>query len=227
MRNKLTASLLVTLSCLGAAGCEYHGEGLDNPVGRKAVWFSFLSGEDIRQNCAPGAPDHVRLVYNGRWEEQARIYEFTGSAPYVLNQRVLGPADLSHFDLDLAIEPLTGRIASSEMTPGQYQSVTASLDAAIAATPPKLNQMLASDSFYWVASACRGGQFVFDAWQYQSPGYDALAFPAQLMAVDHTGIAFNQAHEPDSMDLANKTVADRKRWYVRVYADRVGGAIGF
>ncbi|HVI51265.1 MAG TPA: hypothetical protein VM661_08665 [Candidatus Sulfotelmatobacter sp.] len=200
---------------------------MDNPIGRKVVWFSFLSGDDIRENCKPGAPDRMRVVYNGRWMEQVRVYEVSGRAPYLLDQRVIGPADLSHFNLDTAIEPLTGKTALSELTAAQYQTVAASLDAAIAAHPPKVDEMMASDSFYWVASACRGGKFTFGAWQYGKPGYAELGFPSQLLAADRTGVAVNPAHDPDSFDLSNKPKADKERWYLRIYADRVGGGIGF
>lgn len=236
MRIKLSAIAMVTLSCLGISGCAYHGAGMDNPVGRKAVWYSFLSGDDIRENCKPGAirenckpgaADRMRIVYNGRWYEQVRVYEIAGRAPYLLDQRVIGPADMSHVSLETGIEQLTGKTALSEMTPAQYQALGAALDAAVAAHPPKVDEMMASDSFYWVATACRGGKFTLGAWQYGDPGYDQLGFPSQLMAADHTGIALNAAHAPDSFDLANKPTADRRRWYLRVYADRVGGAIGF
>jgi len=227
MRKELLASFAVTLSLVALTACEYHPGDLDNPINRKAAWYSFLSGDDIRKSCSPGSPDYLRLVYNGRWYEQVRVYQVVGVAPYTLNQRVIGPADLSHVNADLASEALTGKTAHNDTALDYYKSLAASVDAAIAATPPQVDQMLASDSFYWVASGCRGGKFIFDAWQYGSPGFDTLSFPNQLLAADHSGISFNAPHEPDSLDLSNKPMADKQRWYVRVYADHVGGAIGF
>jgi len=227
MSKKLLASLSVTLALAALTACEYHPGDLDNPINRKAVWLSFLSGDDIRKSCVAGAPDYLRIVYNGRWYEQVRVYQVVGVAPYTLNQRVIGPADLSHIDATMASETMTGKIARTDLGEAKYKALAASLDTAIASTPAKVDQTMASDSYYWLASGCRGGKFIFDAWQFQQPGFDGLTFPAQLLAEDKTGIAFSSPHEMDSFDLANKPNADRQRWYLRVYADHVGPAVGF
>lgn len=227
MSKRLLACASVTLLLVALSACDYHPGDLDNPISRKATWFSFLSGDDIRKSCVSGAPDYLRIIYNGRWYEQVRVYQVVGVAPYTLNQRVVGPADLSHFDSSLGSEVLAGRVARTDMGEARYRSLAAAVDAAIAAMPPKVDEIMASDSFYWVVSGCRGGKFVFDAWQFGRPGFDRLGFPDQLLASDQSGVAFNPPHEPDSLDLANKPTADRQRWSLRVYADHVGGGAGF
>ena len=73
---------VIALSFSGLlAGCAYHGSSasnLDNPAVQKFAWFSFLDGNDLREACAalgPKAPARYRLVYNGQYEKQLRIYE--------------------------------------------------------------------------------------------------------------------------------------------------------
>src|SRR5690348_16022930 len=77
-----TISAVIALSWTGLmAGCAYHGGSvtdIDNPVVQKTAWFSFLDGHDIREACAalgPKAPARYRLIYNGQYEEQLRVYE--------------------------------------------------------------------------------------------------------------------------------------------------------
>jgi len=229
MRGKLNAVVLVTLAATLLGGCEYTGQGLGNPLTRKTAWFSYLSGEDINKACKAGAPDRYRIVYNGRYEEQVRAYELVGVAPYQLNQRVLGPVQLNHLTISAEeglSETFGGAKAQTPLGPQRYAELVAALDQGLA-TPVPVDKTFASDSFYWLVTACEKGQFRLGAWQYDKPDFLALGFPKLLLQADKTDIAFNEPHKMDSRDFANKADDDRKRWYLRIYADHVGGAGGF
>src|SRR3954471_11529521 len=80
------AVAVIALSLFGAmAGCAYHGDSatdIDNPAVQKFAWFSFLDGNDIREACAalgPKAPARYRLIYNGQYEKQLRVYEINAT----------------------------------------------------------------------------------------------------------------------------------------------------
>jgi len=229
MRNTLKIGLAVTLLASGLGGCTYEGSGTDNPIGRKAVWLSFLAGEDIKQACQPGAADHSRVVYNGRWEEQVRIYEWGGKEPRPLEQRVIGPADLSHFgiNLDAIAAPWAGTTAKTELSAAQLAAINGALGKSLHASPPPVGEHFPSDAFYWVAASCQGGVFAFNAWEFGTPRYAEVGFDQPLLAADHTGVAFNPPHLFDSLDLSNKPRADRQRWYVEIRADGLTGSTSF
>src|SRR6185369_16900862 len=63
------------------AGCAYREGGVGNPVTRKAQYFSYLGGDDIRSGCVAGAPARYRLVYNANYDEQVRTYDIRRNAP--------------------------------------------------------------------------------------------------------------------------------------------------
>jgi len=75
-RRRRTPAALIALAAAGAllGGCTGTGNSW-NPISRSLGWFNFLNGTDMRRNCGPEAPEHVRFVYNARWGEQVRIYE--------------------------------------------------------------------------------------------------------------------------------------------------------
>ena len=86
----------VTAIMLLSIGCTYRGE-TDNPVVRRATWFSYLDGTDLRTACGEGASDRFRLVYNARYEQQVRSYEITadGTGGAYLVARARGPERLA------------------------------------------------------------------------------------------------------------------------------------
>src|SRR3982750_1992701 len=82
--RKIAGAVVLSLSAPSAAvlaGCAYYGDAatdIDNPAVQKFAWFSFLDGHDIREACAalgPKAPARYRLIYNGQYEKQLRVYE--------------------------------------------------------------------------------------------------------------------------------------------------------
>ena len=223
------AAAVTALATLALTGCEYTGQGIGNPLTRKTAWFSYLSGDDIHKACKPGYPDRYRIVYNGRWEEQVRIYEIVNTPPHTLNQRILGPLQLNHLSIastDGIGEIFEGQTAQTALGAQRYSELVAAVDQGLA-TPVPVDKTFASDSFYWIVTACEKGQFRLGAWQYNKPDFNVLTFPPLLLKADATGAKFNEPHEMDSRDFANKSSDDQKRWFIRIYADHIGGAGGF
>lgn len=203
----------------GLAACTYSGSGIDNPFKRKVVWFSFLNGDDIRPTCQPGAPERLRLVFNGKWAEQVRIYELGAGDPRQLDQRVIEFGTVTALTLSDPLAPWRGKAAQTRLTDAQYAGLMAALDDSGAFRPLDRSLWLPSDDFYWVAVSCHQGHFNRTAWWYGPDPSLRVPFVAPLLALDTTGVAYNTPHDPDSADFADKPRADRQRWYYNISAD--------
>lgn len=178
------------------AGCAYRG-GIDEPALRRASWFSYLDGGDLRESCGPGAVDRYRLVYNGRYTEQLRSYEVTadGTGGGLLVARALNQANLMELRLDDLQAPWRWKRSETRLTPAEMDALVGAFAASGLFGPPPDGLRLRSWEFYWVASACRDGRFHFSAWTHPGDRWDALAFPDLLYAEDETGVAVNPPRE--------------------------------
>lgn len=171
---------------------------LENPLERQLNWFSFLNGDDIRATCGPGSNDRARLIYNGRYDDQVRVYEVhQRTGPAVLDVHVftglrLGggytPLDLN--DL-LRGRPRTERIGEA----GADALWRAVADSGAFADPPR-GLWLDSDDLHWIAVGCRDGAVFFNAWQHPSPRFDALAFPDVLRRYDPSDVPWPRLDAP-------------------------------
>lgn len=198
-------------------GCTYQAGDEANPLTRKFTWFSFVGGDDIRAECRPGAPDRFRLIYNGIWLEQVRVYQIRGGAAPVLDQRVIAPGQLTELWLGDPLAPWRGVTASTAVRSDEYAALLAALDRSGAYTSPSATLTLRSDDFYWTAASCHDGAFHLTAWVYPSDGFSHLTFPAWLTALDRTGIPFNPPRpwwEPGTDPNAPKTL-DRSSGPIR------------
>jgi len=179
------------------AGCASVGD-VSNPAARKVTWFSYLNGDDLRAGCGPGAPARFRFVYNGVYIEQVRTYDIQtgpiGSDNHMLRYRVIGPTDVGTVFVGEPLDvfaPGRGRIGEVRLADRDMDD----LDAALAAggffdMAPK-GLALASEDFYWLASACVGGRFVFNAYRWPGPRYEGAQFPDLLLAWDGSGVPVN------------------------------------
>lgn len=191
-RRRGVAWTTILAAGLLLAACAYRG-GIDEPLTRRATWFSYLDGGDIRDTCAPGAVDRYRLVYNGRYQEQLRSYEVTGDGAggAILVARALAQATLTELRLDDLLAPWRWRRAEARLSPADMAAFESALqDSGFFAAPPD-GLRLNSWEFYWVASGCRNGRFEFSAWVHPSARWNALAFPDLLFARDETGVPVN------------------------------------
>lgn len=217
----------VSLVGLMLGGCAYEG-GTDNPLVRRASWFSYLDGGGIRETCAPGSIDRYRLVYNGRYTEQLRSYEVTGDGAggAILVSRALGKANLAELRTDDLLQPWRWQRAESRLTPEEMRDFTAALERSGAFDEPPDGLRLHSWRFYWVASGCRDGVFRFHAWQHPSPEWDRLAFPEFLFARDGTGVPVNPPRPISPAENFPHGPADERMGNIRFSLEVSGTGLG-
>ncbi len=203
------------------AGCAYPGGGVDNPVIRRATWYSFIEGSDIAAVCVPGAQARYRAVFNAVYDEQVRIYELgDGRDPLRLQQRVLGEANLA-----LAVNPLDptgpwrGDAAERRLDAGQHGQLIEAMAAAGAFGPPNVGLELPSRGFYWTLAYCHQGKYGFNAWLWPHADFLRLGFDRRFLALDQTGIPVNQPrpvppryHDVDIYDDFTLRVGPRGLW---------------
>lgn len=187
------AGIATGLLAVALAACTYR-PGDDGPLARSLSWYSYAEANDLRGACAPGAPDRIRLIYNGRYEEQLRTYDISaGNDGAVIEMQVRG--DTGDMVKGVTLGDLLGpwraekrlvRITAAEMAALRKSLIDSGLTRP---APEKLR--FDSDEFYWLANACLDGRFVVNGWKYPSPRFAALSFPAVLLSHDPSGIALN------------------------------------
>ncbi|WP_142848581.1 hypothetical protein [Telmatospirillum sp. J64-1] len=180
----------VVLSAL-AAGCTYQ-PGMDDPVSRRVTWFTFVQGNDIRDACGAGQPDRYRVIYNGDYEEQVRVYEIGREGPRRLIQEVRGGGvDLSEgWTTGDLMGPWRGTREVVELSDAQYATLISAFAESGMFAPPPVGLHLESERHFWTAAACHQGQYHFTAWLYPSERYERMTLDAALLALDVTGVAF-------------------------------------
>lgn len=188
MARKMVA-IILTLA-LPVAGCAYGGGDMGDPLTRKFHWFSYVAGDDIRAACQPGTPDRFRLVYNGRYDQQLRMYQLD-SVRRVLSVKVTAPGAAAALSGDDLLGPWRAKDATVALDQAGYEAMVASFAAAGLFGPPAVGRELPSHGFHWSAAACRDGRFHFTGWAYPETDLTALPFAARLFAADPTGVAVN------------------------------------
>lgn len=189
---------LIPVTCLvvlaaSVAGCAYEGSGIGNPIARKFQWFSFVEGSDLRQSCSAQSDDRFRIIYNGNYEEQVRIYEiktYPGDRLTVA-QRIIGTPDLARLTLSDPLAPGRGDTAERVLNQSQTEKLLKSFAASGLYTPPPVGLDLRSEEHFWTAAFCKDGQYGFTAWEYPSARYDDLVLDDALLAVDSTDVPYN------------------------------------
>ncbi|HLO75040.1 MAG TPA: hypothetical protein VK196_01120 [Magnetospirillum sp.] len=188
-RVSAVLSAIVTLS-----SCTYSGGDIGDPLERKAQWFSFVEGEDIRRTCDSGSPDRFRLVYNGVYDEQLRIYEVDGLRRLV-SIHVVNPGNAGRLSSQDLLAPWRGVEAKAQLDQPAYDRLVESFARGGMFAPPPVGLELPSRSYYWTAAMCTGGRYHFTAWKYPSDRFAAMGFDADLFALDTTGVPVNQPKE--------------------------------
>lgn len=214
--KKLCSHMTVVLTVIAGLGaCTYQGGDIGDPITRKFHWFSFVAGDDIRSTCAPGTPDRARLVYNGIYDEQLRIYEID-ALRRVLTSKVTDASDVAAIDPKDLAAPWRAKESSTQLDEAGYARLAASFaESGLYAAPP-VGLELPSRSYFWTAATCRDGHFSFTGFK---PPFDRLTFPAALFALDGTGIAVNQ---PKAVPLDPQWEDKAKRGEVTRFTLKVG-----
>ncbi|MGQ0665005.1 MAG: hypothetical protein ACT4P2_15775 [Pseudomonadota bacterium] len=204
MTSRSMIAALLALVALGA--CAYRG-GIEDPVTRYFTLFSYIGGEDIRAQCAPGRPAQYRLVYNAVWAEQVRTYDVKRSAAgdgAMLFSHVLGGGGIvATLDPTDPTGPWRGRSAETRLDEARYLELIRAIEASGFGTPAPDGLTLPSWSFHWLVSACAEGRFHFNAWLHPSARFDDIRFAEPLFAADRTGVAVSP---PRAIDVAEQTL---------------------
>ncbi len=190
------------LAALGAVLAMAPGAGMaDNFLLRGFTWFGFLEGKALREGCGPGAPDRLRFVYNGVYQEQVRVYEAQRPAPGqtgMISARVLTKLNLSGFrpsEIFLGTHDPRSELGLDAARFDELLAATVG-DGFSQPVPEKLT--LPSDGFYWVVSGCVSGQWRIQGWVHPTERFAALRFPALLFALDQTGVPVNKPRPVDA-----------------------------
>ncbi len=181
---------VLALGALVLAGCADTKNAHDPLLGR-ASWFAYLAGEDIKAACTADAPARYRFVYNAVFDEQVRSYDLvrTGTGAALSVNVSGGGIKLVEFAVGSSLRPETiKRTAEANLDPAAYMALIRQVEADGFGAPPQEGLRLPSYDFYWAVSACAGGRFHFNAWRNQTPGFEALRFPALLYAQDTTDV---------------------------------------
>ncbi len=204
--SKLAIPAAAAVLLLAVSGCTYSG-GVDNPLVRKATWFSYVGGDDVRNKCGPGSPEQYRLVYNANWNEQVRAYDLrasaTGDGSAMLFTQVFGgySSDLTMFSLTDPLAPGRGTSGQTKLSPPQFADMVKSInDSGFVSDKVKPGTRLESWDFYWVIAACVDGRFRYNAWLYPSDRYSRIRFAAPLFALDGTNVPPNPVRAVNSAE---------------------------
>ena len=215
--RQVLATVAICVSALVVAGCSYSG-GVGNPLTRKATWFSYLNGDDVRDRCASYSDRlEVRLIYNGNFTEQVRSYEInsdgTGGARVTARAMPEDAGNLLNFQVS---DPLaTGRWAEStvSLSAGERGQLVAKLaDSGVFQRAPR-GLDLKSWGSYWVSIACRDGEVFFNAWTAGSERWDRQELWQIVRPLDDTGVPVYQPHPArfeDSPTIARSS-GDRRQ----------------
>jgi len=180
----------VIVGALTLAGCTYGGGDMGEPVTRKFHWFSYVAGDDIQATCQPGSPDRFRLVYNGRYDQQLRMYDLD-SVRHLLIAKVTTPGNASRLSADDLLAPWRATESKTQLDQTGYEAMVSAFAAAGLFGPPAVGRELPSHGFHWAAASCKDGQFRFTGWAYPETDLMALPFVVPLLAADATGIPVN------------------------------------
>ena len=175
---------------LALGGCRATGGAPGNPIGIMAQWFSVLDGDDIRDSCRAGSGDRYRLIYNGRFQEQIRVYDVTryGQEEAILGARAVRPG--LNFSSPQGFDP-GWQTSRTRLAPAEFAEFRRRLEQSGFYDPTPVGLELFSSDFYWVGISCENGNFHYMAYARPSPRFDALTFPQFLFDHDETGLAVN------------------------------------
>jgi len=181
--------------------CAFAPARADNFLLRGFTWLGYLEGKELREGCVAGGPDRLRLIYNGIYQEQVRVYEAERVSPGAggaLSARVLTRLNLANFRLSEIFLGTRDPGSETALDAPRFDALIAAAiaDGLTAPVPDGLN--LPSDGFYWVVSGCLGGHYSIQGWAHPGERFAALRFPALLAAYDRTGVPFNPPRRVDA-----------------------------
>ncbi|TDQ81396.1 hypothetical protein A8950_2464 [Dongia mobilis] len=197
------AGLAMAGLAFGLAACAYQpagnqgaGLGIDNPVERKFTWYSYLDAADIRNSCASGGPDQLRLVYNAQFYDHVRAYDLLGGPNPLMTARARGTSGnllgLSFDSLEGLFGPWNFRKSQTSLTAAEWAELVELLRKSGYASTEQSGMRLHSQDFYWLVAGCEAGKFHFNAWAERSSAtpLTRIQFLDFLLKRDATGLPY-------------------------------------
>lgn len=183
------------------AACTYRGQ-VEEPVTWKATWFSYVNGDDIRERCS-NIRDHweVRLIYNGNYDEQVRVYHLiedgVGGANVTARASQANAGNLLDFSLQDPLAPWRWHTSEVNLSSEDRDALESRLAKSRVFQTAPSGLELKSWASYWVSIACRDGELFFNAWTYPSERWDQQKLREIVKPLDRTGVPFNDLRKPD------------------------------
>ncbi len=174
---------------------------VDNPLTRSFYWFRYVGGTDIRERCASGGLNHIRLVYNAIWNTQVRTYDIAlqGTSGAHMVVRVLANlGDVSHVeigDLGGLLAPWRGKRAEAQLSAADVSRLISALEASGGFGPPPAGLELYSNDYWWTVASCRQGRWGFAAYHYPTDKFARVRFAEFLFAADKSGVPVAQPRD--------------------------------
>jgi hypothetical protein len=184
-----------------ALGQTRYEPKVDNPLTRSFYWFRYVAGTDIRERCAAGGINHIRLVYNAIWNEQVRAYDVSlqGANGANLVTRVLvNLGDVSYIELrDVGglLDPWRGKRAETQLSAAEVARLAGALEQSGGFGPPPAGVELYSNDYWWTVASCRKGRWGFAAYHYPTDKFARVRFTDVLFAADKTGVPVAQPRD--------------------------------
>ncbi|HEY9164371.1 MAG TPA: hypothetical protein VIN57_07145, partial [Magnetovibrio sp.] len=192
-----TLGLMAAVLTLGA--CAAGSDVANSPIQRKFQWFSFMEGGDFKAACTPGSAGRYRMVYNGIYTEQVRVYDLNAETG-VLDTQLIEPMDLRDFSVsDLAgvLDPWRGKTSMRLLSRAEVSSIVGALESDGAFGPPAVGVQLPSMGFFWTIASCHDGAYHFTGLAWPSAAWDRARFDDALWAVDPIATAVNPPRKTD------------------------------
>ncbi|OSQ44689.1 hypothetical protein THS27_05815 [Thalassospira sp. MCCC 1A01428] len=186
------------------AGCSYTATSdIANPVVRKASWFSYLNGDDLRTACSAGeAEGRIRIVYNADYYKDVRTFDVTpqtGTDNFTMVSHMFGPLDVSEMNVSVRspLGAFSGEPVRQTLTRQQYLTLTDAMQEDGFGTQNRDGLRLHSENYYWVALGCSQKQITLAAWANGDDDLRDLHFPIVLQKVAGQVDPLPPAPDPD------------------------------
>lgn len=194
---------------------------IDNPLTRSFYWFRYVAGADIRERCAAGGLNHIRLVYNAIWDQQVRAYDVAldGSGATAVARVLANLGDVSQVevrDWGGLLDPWRGKRAESRLAPADVARLVAALEQSGGFGPPPAGVELYSNDYWWTVASCRQGRWGFAAYHYPTDKFASVRFADAVFGFDRTGVAVSQPRDlPPAIFRGDRT----RHWRLAVGRD--------
>lgn len=193
---RVKTSVLGALALFSLAGCASEGTS-DNPVERKLSWFSYLNGDDLRTACRPGSDDRFRLIFNGRYDDQVRIYDvaLNGGRPEIKEKVLTSFIVNQGFTLESFGNRLSGQDYTVGLSSSDHDRLWSALEQAGAFKTAERGTRLPSNELWWTVTGCHQGQVFFQVWpETQASGPPSFALV--ISSLDPSGLPFPSSAPP-------------------------------